>query len=145
MRRIVFPTGYYEALYGWLTLDFEWALLQDTWVQDETTQIFMADIAADEVTAPEYGRIPVSTPTVNIVLPIAVEAPGMVVYDCDDPAFGTLSGGETAGALVLYNLVTNDSDSPIVACYPIYYPCAGLLDADFALSANGAISSQTLC
>lgn len=144
-RRITFPTGLNEVGLNWELEAFEWALMLDTWVQDETTQVFMADIAADELTHASYNRVAMATPSTTVVLPAVIGDPGYVRYLCASPSFGVIAGGEIATSLVLIRFVTNDADSPIVASYPCFYTANGVDTAAVVISSTGALSLSTTC
>lgn len=144
-RRIVFPTGYDNVLFRWVTGDFRFALMKDTWTQDESSQVFMADIVANEMTGGGYGRVVATTKSKAITLPATAGAVGTIGYLCDPPDFGAISGGEIATSLVLFEHITSDADSPLVAAYPCSYVANGSTDALFGLSAVGAVVASTVC
>lgn len=148
-RSITFTHGYYAALRGWegAVLDFEWAILDDTWVPDETTQVFMSSVVSAEFTHASYSRVVMTTPTVGFTLPAFPGWQGFVHLMCADPSFGVISGGEIGTTVVLFNQVTNDGDSPIVATYALATPYVanGVDPTNFELSVDGAVLSTTAC
>lgn len=97
----------------WTTGTFEWMGLQDTYTPSRTHH-YVSDVNTHEIGVSGYARDTVTTParTVNTTL-------HRITYDCDDPNFGSPVAGETVGYVVLYQLVTNDSDSILLALYDI--------------------------
>ena len=144
-RRCLFVTGWYEALRFWTTADFGFALLLDTWVPDESTDVYMADVAAFELTDASYSRIAVTTPTVSLLPAVSAGQDAIIALLCDNAAFGILSGGEVATSVVCFNDVTNDADSPLVCSWPCVYTADGIGNATFHFGANGAVNAHTLC
>lgn len=142
-RQIQFPTGFYEAVTGWTTLTFEWALIKGTWPQDESVEVFMADIAAYEFVDSAYARQPLTNPVAGIItLATAAELPGNIGFTSDPPEFGIMSDGDIAESVVLINVVTNDADSPLVAAMPCFYEANGT-PADFLVSSTGTVNINT--
>lgn len=144
-RRIVFPTGYEAVLDNWTGNTFKWALIEPSWIPDETTQVFMASITAHEFTEVGYARVTLTGAAKSIALPSIIGGPGLIKYTSDDPDFGVLSGSQTATSLVLFQFVTNDADSPMVASYPCYYLSDGATDALFSMSSGGTVLASTVC
>jgi len=144
-RSIQFPTGFYQAIIGWTTLNFEWALMDSSWPQDESVEVYMADISAYECAAVGYSRQSVTSPSVSIGLAPAAEGLGYIGLLCDPPQFGVLSDFNFYTSVVLFNQVTNDADSPIVAAIPCSYLADGSA-ADFLVSATlGPAYVSTSC
>lgn len=144
-RRINFPTGYQVAIADWVAEDFAFALMTDAWTQDETTEVFMADINANETTAPEYARSSVTTKSMTIVLPTFVDGPGYIQLHGDDPTFGTLSGGDIITSLVLFQDTGSDATSLLVSSFPCYYEANDLYDIAFVVSSQGQVVASTKC
>ncbi|MEI6109806.1 MAG: hypothetical protein WCQ11_07010 [Actinomycetes bacterium] len=141
-----YPTGYEQVFLNWQSENFEWMLLTTAYVPYPTSQVFVTDVSTYEFTDGSYGRIAMSTPTTTVILPSDDNGfGGSISYSCDDPSFGVISGGEVAGWLVLYHVVTNDADSQLVAALPCGYEADSRTAADFVLPALGAITISTYC
>lgn len=87
-------------------------LLQPGYVVDPDHE-FVSDLT-DEITVVGYGRQTLTSKTATPSLPDF-----WITYDADDPAFGVLTAGETVAAMVLYEFVTTDADSPLLQYMPI--------------------------
>lgn len=144
--RLTFPVGLDAAMLGWGTDVFKWALLTSAATPDPSSQTFMADLAAAELTDATYSRVTATGETRTTINPFTAAAPGYIVFDCDDPNFGIISGSEVAAYIVLFAFVTNDADSPIVATVPVYYLADGIATAEFVVNPTyGAVAVSTLC
>ena len=109
---LIFPQG----IPVWPSLDntnFRWMLLLSTFVPDPDVQVFVADVVADEATDASYARQTLSGAAQ------AFGVVGDVDYDADDVVFGALVGGEAVAWCVLFEFVTNDADSILMAAYRI--------------------------
>lgn len=132
MPDVIFPTG----LPRWSGLDntnYRWMLLLDTYVPSCITDINPNDISADELTDGSYARVTLSGATETIST-----SPCQVSYDATDPTFSALDGAEDVGWLVLFELVTNDADSILMAAYKLEHTTDA---SDFTpeLSSNGLV------
>lgn len=147
MSGVLFPNGVDKVARDWTGDTFEWALLAATWTPNPTFEEWVADVApGNELTDASYSRQAVTGAVVNITLPTLPDGTGGgLAYDCDDPAFGVLSGAEVAAWLVLYRLVTNDANSELVAAFPCAYTADGVTAATFILPAAGAVSVALAC
>lgn len=144
----LYPNGLDAALVNWLAAPtFEWALLKASYVPAPNSHVYMSSIVTgNELTDASYARQAVSNEAKTIVLPSSPNGTGGAIrLECDDPAFGVISGGEVAAWLVLYQLVTNDADSPVVAVMPCGYTADGVTPATFILPASGAASIGFAC
>jgi len=112
MATTVFNNGL-DQLQDWTTDTFGFLLVDNVYVVDPD-DVYVAAAAADELSGVGYARYAVATPTRTVD-----NALDRITYDCEDPDFGTIAIGETADAMILYRLVTNDADSPMIAYYPL--------------------------
>lgn len=141
MSATLFPYGVEKVYSGWTTLNFGWALLGPTWIPSPYIEAMMSDIAGYELTDASYSRQAMTLPTVS---PVVYPDLG-IMYDCADPAFGVIVGGEVAASLVLYRDSGADASSEIVAALPCAYVADGTIPATFVLSATGAVSAAMNC
>ena len=142
-QRTSFPTGMDQLMLGWTTGLFRWALATSFYVPNQNVDVYMSSVAPFELLDGSYARVTASGKTRN---PVIVSTPGYVVFDCDDPSFGIISGGELAQWLILFNQVTNDADSTIVAALPVYYLANGSDVATFIVNpVFGAVAVSTAC
>lgn len=143
---IIFPLGYQTATAFWLAFPFGWALMQNTWSPDNSTEEDMADIVAHEATATEYTRLAVGSKSLSVFPPDAPGGQGRISFGSSSPNFGSLSGGEIINWLVLYhNDGGVDADSRIVFAAPCLYLASGLYEAYFSLSSQGTLLISTTC
>ena len=146
MSAFLFPNGVDKVVRDWTGDTFEWALLTSAWSPNPSFEQWVADVSANELTDASYARQALTGAVVNITLPTLPDGTGGgIAYDCDDPAFGVLSGGEVAAWLLLYRLVTNDADSELVAAYPCAYTADGVTPATFVLPSLGPVSVALAC
>jgi len=129
----------------WTTGTFKWGLWESDWTPNESTQIHVADITGTEYAgASGYTRQTVTTPTVTVTLPATPGTVGFISYLADDPAFGVLTGTVSAAWLVLYEFVTSDADSPLIAAYQVAFTADSVTAATFPLpEPYGALSVAT--
>jgi len=113
MNNLLYPAIIYE-LADWLTADWYFMLLKSPFGPDIATQQFVADIVADEVTAPGYSRVLV---TGKAITTSSVTPWGQYIQD--DPNFGSPTGGQVATYLALYRKVTNDADSVVAGVWEV--------------------------
>lgn len=140
-----FPTGVDQLCESWTVDTFRFMMLTSSWAPDPTIETYVSDIVANEYAATGYSRVTAGTKTRSVTLPTSINGPGYVTFDCADPAFGVLSGGTVAAWLVLYQFVTGDADSPLVAGWPIDYTADAVTAATIPLSGNGAYRLATVC
>lgn len=100
----------------WLTVTFRFILLKNGLYTPNVDHVFVADLTpgSNELTMSGYTRQDAAgkTRTVDSGL-------NRIIYDCNDPNFGTPIAGESVTDIVLYEFVSDDSDSIVVAHYPI--------------------------
>jgi hypothetical protein len=111
MAVLIYPQGI-PSWPGLNDVDYRWMLLVSSYVPDPSIDQFVADIAAHEATDSSYARVTLTGATQTVTST-------SVDYDADDPAFGNLVGGETLAWAVLFEQVTSDADSPLMAAYRI--------------------------
>lgn len=145
MPTFTFPTGLDDMYQNWVGSTFRFMLLTSAWSPDPSTEVYVAAIVADEYAATSYARINASGKTRTPVLPATATGLGFVSFDCDDPAFGVLSGGSIASWLAMYRFVTNDADSPLVAAWTVLYTANGTTAATFPVSPNGIHRTASAC
>ena len=115
----------------WPDLDntnFRWMLLDDNAAPDCTTDEFVADVSADELTDPSYGRVTLTGSAITYDV-----AECSVFFDASNPTFAALAGGENVKWLVLFRQVTNDADSRLMMAYEMAYTTDG---SDFTPKIN---------
>lgn len=143
-RRITYADGLLSVTADWFVGTFKFMLVASGWTPDETIGIYVDDITGFEFSDTSYTRQTMVNPTVDVDLPADVGDPGFIRYGCDDPDFGVMSDSGVASSLVLYEEVTNDADSPIVAVYPVGYTADGGSGL-FAVNPLGAVVISTAC
>lgn len=145
--RIQFPTGIREVGLNWETETFRFMLMADTFIPDPSTMVFVddADPGTNEIVATGYARQDATGQSIQVTLPASPTSKGLVGYLADNPEFGILDGGAVAVYLVLYEFVTDDTDSILVAAYPGRYEANGADAATYVLSVEGAVVISTLC
>lgn len=145
MASTLYPTGLASAFTDWdAGGTFGWALALTSYTPDLVTDVWLADIAAYEPTDGSYSRQVLTGDVVTIEVPVVSGFTGFVVFDADDPEWTAIAGGESIGWLVLYEDVTDDSDSPLIAAIQASWYTTG---TDFApaLGAGGAFRISTAC
>lgn len=145
MGVVSFPTGVDGLLDAWTSGTFRFMLLTSTWTPDPTVEVYVADVVADEYAATGYSRVTAGTKTRSVTLPVLITGPGYVAFGCANPDFGVLSGGTVAAWVALYQFVSADADSPLVAAWPISYTADGITAATIGLSTNGVYRVSTVC
>lgn len=142
----LYPTGVNKAFLDWEGDTFEWALWTAAAVARPDIHVYLDELGPGELATASYSRVPMTTPTRPITIPTAPDGTGgSIAFFCDGPDFGVLSDGEVATWLVLYNLVTTDADSPLVAMMPCGYVANGVDQALFVLPGSGAIAMGFAC
>jgi hypothetical protein len=98
------------------TADLRWMLLKGTGYTPDEDHDFVSAVvpASNEVTVTSYTRLTLDNGarTVNDTL-------GRIEYTADNPNWGTLGDGEQVTGLVLYEHVTDDTDSPLIGYWPL--------------------------
>lgn len=140
LARYSFPTGVAALACDWETEPFKAMLLTSSWAPDPTFEVWVDDIVAYEFTDGSYSRATCA----NTARTIDV-AGQRIDYTCDDVAFGVISGGEIAAWMVIYEEVTNDADSPIVAAFVVDYEADGITAATFVAPGDVAFRINTSC
>lgn len=143
-RRVTFPVGLDLLLDGWTADQFDFLLLDPTWDPNESSETYIADVSAYELVDASYSRQTAGSKTRTPTAPAAAGGEGTVRFDCANPSWTTISGGENVGWCVLAAIVTNDSDSPLVTAQPISYTTSGLT-LTVAVSAYGIWQVSTVC
>jgi hypothetical protein len=143
--RVGFPTGIDEMAQDWLTGTYRILLTDPDWSPDPSVDVFVSDITPFEYGATGYVRQTLGTKTRDIVLPATADDPGYTVFDCADPTFGVLSGGDVAAWIAAYKFVTNDADSPLALAFRCNYTADGTTEAVFTVSVNGLYRASTVC
>lgn len=103
--------------YTWTTASVECALFDSaTWVPDRTDGFVLAAAGAGaiEVAAPSYVRRPLVSPVKNFDVGSHRGLLASAIID-----FGILEPGYAFDTLVLYEFVSNDSDSWLLAAFDI--------------------------
>lgn len=118
----------------WTTDTFRFLLLKTGYTFNKDHD-FVADLtpASFEITVAGYSRQTAGTKTRTID-----DTNDRITYDCADPAFGTLTAGETVVAMVLYRFVTNDADSILIGYYDIADSATNGAAFTVVMGANGA-------
>ena len=133
MADIAYNAGL-DVMSGFVAGTFRFLLLKNG-VGADPDLVYVDDLTpgTNEITVSGYSRQTAGTKsrTVDNTL-------NRITYDCDDPAFGTLVAGETVTGMVLYEFVTNDADSILVAYYD-------LTDAATAGTAFTVVLASTGC
>lgn len=115
-----------DLLRDWETADYRFLLLQGSGYVVNASHEYVSDLnpGSNEVSASGYSRAAMTNPN-RAQISGDIFGAGGLRYDCNDPSFGTPSSGQTVTGIVLYKLVTNDSDSPLVSYYPLDAPTTG--------------------
>ncbi len=142
--RVQFPIGLDLLMQAWTTDPFEWALLDPTWVPDESTEVYIGDVTAYELTDGSYARDVATTKTRVPTAPASPGGEGTIVFGCDNPEWVAIAGAEAVGWAVLFGQVTNDADSPLVLAQPISYTTSGAT-LTLTLSVYGVWQVSTVC
>lgn len=142
--RYQFPVGLDAVAEEWTTGTFEWALADPSWAPDPSTETFMSALAAYELTDGSYSRQAVASPTRTPTAPATPTGEGVVRFDCANPSWVAIAGGESVGWAVLFQQVTNDADSPIALALPMSYVTSGLT-LTLTVSAYGVWQFSTYC
>jgi hypothetical protein len=105
-----------DELTAFTTSTYKFLLLKGSGYTPNKDHDYVADLtpASNEVTVAGYARVTAATKTRTID-----DTNDRITYDCDDPAFGSLTAGQTVSAMVLYRFVTNDADSILIAYYDL--------------------------
>jgi hypothetical protein len=129
MADIAFNRGL-DELATWTSSTYRFLLLKGAGYTPDKNHDFVADLTpgTNEVAGAGYARVTAAGKTRTID-----DTNDRITYDCDDPAFGSITTGETVTGMVLYRFVTNDADSILVGYYDL---------ADTAT--NGAAFTPTL-
>lgn len=92
------------------TADMRWMLLKGDGYTPNPDHDFVADLtpASNEVSVTSYERLTLTngSRTVN-------DSTNRIEYKSDNPNWGTLEAGQNVTGCVLYEHVTNDTDSPL--------------------------------
>lgn len=115
-----------DLLRDWEEEDYRFLLLQGSGYTFNASHEYVSSLSpgSNEVSVPNYSRAEVENPVRSNIFG-GVFGSGGLLYDCDDPAFGSPDPGQTVTGVVLYKHVTNDSDSLLVAHYPLNAPTTG--------------------
>lgn len=115
MTTTVYNTGL-DLLAPWTTSTYRFLLLNDAGYAPNKDDDFVATLVpgTNEISVAGYSRQTAATKTRTVS-----DSLDRIVYDCDDPNFGTLTAGQNVTAMVLFKFVTNDADSPLICYYPI--------------------------
>lgn len=141
LARYTYPTGAAALVRNWETGGTYGAMLLTVgYVPDPTAEVNVEDVTAFEFTNGSYSRATCDNPARDIDLVYQ-----RIDYTCDDIDFGTISGGETAAWLVIYEDVTDDSDSPLVASFLVDYTADGITPAVFVAPGDVAFRINTSC
>jgi hypothetical protein len=95
----------------WTTTATQWLLLNDDYVVDQATHVWVADVVAYEITDASYVRQTVQTPVRTVD-----NTQHRVTYNCADPDFGDITAEGTL-TLCLAKVGTDDSSSLLLASY----------------------------
>jgi hypothetical protein len=93
----------------WLADTIRIMLLKSSFTPDLDADIFVADVSADELGVAGYARI-----TLANKFSTKDNANNRTDYGADNPVWAALAAGETIGWAVVFKLVTNDADSPVI-------------------------------
>jgi len=85
-------------------------LLKSSFTPDQDADIFVSDVVADEIGVAGYARI-----TLANKFSTKDNANNRTDYGADNPVWAALAAGETIGWAIVFKLVTNDADSPVIA------------------------------
>lgn len=129
----------------WESGTYRALLLSNAWTPDPSSDVFVSDIVADEYAAVGYVRQTLAGQSRSVDLPATVDDPGFVVFDCDNPSFGVMSGGDVASWVAAYDFVTSDADSPLCVAFRCLYTADGVASCDFTLSVNGLYRDASIC
>lgn len=123
---------------------YGWALALNSYTPNLVTDDYVADIVAYEPTDGSYSRQVASGEIVIVDVPLAVGFTGFVRFQSDEPVWTAITGGESIGWLILYEFVTNDADSPLVAAIQASWYTTGT-NFSPSLGATGAFRISTAC
>lgn len=93
----------------WLVDTIRVMLMKSSFTPDLDVNIFVADISADELSVSGYAR-----QTLANKFSTKDNANNRTDYGADNPVFTSLAAGQTVGWAVIFKLVTNDADSPVI-------------------------------
>lgn len=113
MADVAFTSGL--DLWSGFTSDTVKALLvQSTYTAANRDHVYVDDIvpATYEVSVVGYSRPTLGTKTRTVDTTL-----DRITYTCADPAFGSLTAGQTVGGMIVYKFVTNDADSLLLGYY----------------------------
>lgn len=138
-------SGVNELVQSWTTGTYRAMLLDVGWQPDPSVDVFVSDISANEYGATGYVRQDITGESRAVVLPASSDALGFVVFDCDDPSFGVMTGDLIASWLAVYAFVSSDADSPLCVAFQCNYSADGVASADFVVSINGLYRMASSC
>jgi hypothetical protein len=94
----------------WLSDTIRVMLMTSAYTPDLDADIFVADIVADELSVGGYARV-----TLANKFSTKDNGNNRTDYGADNPVWAALAAGETIGWAIVFKLVTNDADSPVIA------------------------------
>lgn len=111
MASIVYNKGAYLALTASLNFgsDTIKALLVQSSYTPNKDHNFVSDIVASEISVSGYSRQTLATKTVT-----EDDTNDRVVFDADNPSFGSLAAGQTIGGVVIFKDTGSDATSPLL-------------------------------
>ncbi len=116
MADILFDYGL-DVWGGWTTDTIQWLCLKGSGYTPNKAHNFVSDLtpASNEVGGGlGYARVTAGgkSRTVNTTT-------HRIIYDCNDPAFGSITAGQNITGLVVYKFITNDAASILLAYFDI--------------------------
>lgn len=145
MASTLYPTGLASAFVGWGTTGvYGWALALNSYTPSLVTDVYLSDVAGYEPSDGSYTRQSASGELVIVDVPLAAGFTGFVRFQADEPVWTAITGGESIGWILLYEFVTTDFDSPLVAAIQASWYTTG---SNFSpsLGTNGAFRISTAC
>lgn len=108
--------GGLDRLRDFTTGTFKFLLLKGSGYTPDKDHDFVAGLtpASNEVAGAGYSRQTAASKTRTVD-----DTNNRITYDCADLAFGSIASGETVTGMILYQEVTNDSDSVLIAYYDL--------------------------
>lgn len=124
-----------DSLTGIASADLRWLMLKDSGYVFNRDDDFVDDLdpASNEITVAGYSRINLTGGTRTVD-----DTANQITYSADSPDFGTLAGGENATDIVLYEFVTDDSDSTLIAMFSFTSTDTAVFDP-FVVTLDGGV------
>lgn len=139
-----FPAGLDLLMQDWTAQTYRFMLLDSTAAPDPSADTYVADVSADELADGSYARQAAAGKARAAVLPASALDVGYVRFDCTNPSWVTLAGGEQVGWVVLFRLVTTDADSPLVLAWRVAWTTDGTTWTP-QVAATGVWQAATVC